>query len=334
MIQTFSFYRKPLVNCVTYIYLKNLPDYGDCLVRRGTSAKLRERQAGGFVDLGGTRGYMLVERGDGLIKEAQDQANRVMFKTSNDAISLAGGATTDPLHGNLVYFRTADGYIHRLRGTSMMSVRDGGHVDRPIRERIELQDGTAITVGRRFNYSVIGIKPSVLRKDPGIAALGANATARIRFSTAPITEIVMVIGQQAPNDGDASNHISGDFDRSVSSYFRLSREGRNEFIGFSMDQLGRLEKGVRASLERRIGRIVDAYEGFDEAALIIINCAMERGVSSLNNYLDKLEGHYEYVLSVVQPKDRDDDSIPEISATHAFFTQCHEELGIGGMRKR
>jgi hypothetical protein len=298
--------------------------------RRIRSQNTREEEHNGFVDLdGASRGYRIVEKGDAVIKDPAS------FKTVDNSITLASGYIKSPLHSKTIYFRTTDGYVHRLRGDILLSAHDDDR-GRPLREKVDMPIGGRIEVGRRFSYNVIGADTTMLKGKNGkldVEPTGVRRT-RIRLTTSPVTEIVIALsGAHRLSADDPQSTIVKDFERSVSSYSRLSRDAQREFMLLGLRQLGQVDRKEMDRVESRITGIVKDYEGMDDAVLMVVSCAAGRGVDSLKTYLGRMERHHEHILSVVPPKDRDDNTIPEVGATHMFFRSCYDDLGVGVKRR-
>lgn len=72
--------------------------------------------------------------------------------------------------------------------------------------------------------------------------------------------------------------------------------------------------------------LVNRYEGQDFNALSVMAYAAERG--QLDDYMAKLQGHYDDSLFRVHPGARKVNGVPGAMKTEAFFVGCYKELGI------
>ena len=68
------------------------------------------------------------------------------------------------------------------------------------------------------------------------------------------------------------------------------------------------------------------YEGQDLNALSVLAYAAERG--RFDEFLEKLEKHYEESLGYVHPEARRVAQIPGAVRAENFFIKCYESLGI------
>lgn len=111
-------------------------------------------------------------------------------------------------------------------------------------------------------------------------------------------------------------------------FFKALRERRQQAVTDLV--LPRISENYRAGLEPRVRRIVDGFEGREADAISVLMYAAERGRT--DEFLKKLEGHYEDSLQYVHPEARRDPRIPGALRAEAFIFGCYQEMGVQPQR--
>jgi predicted unusual protein kinase regulating ubiquinone biosynthesis (AarF/ABC1/UbiB family) len=111
---------------------------------------------------------------------------------------------------------------------------------------------------------------------------------------------------------------------SLDTCFIVPEEARTAFIDDNI--VGKLPEDSRESAKDKAIRIVNDYVGQDLNALSVLAYATERG--RFDEFVEKLEGHYQESLQYVHPEARRIARVPGAVRAEAFFLNCYKSMGI------
>lgn len=106
--------------------------------------------------------------------------------------------------------------------------------------------------------------------------------------------------------------------------FETSKKAREDFIRKSI--VAKLPESDRQEAEKKVYKIVCKYVGQNVNALSVLAYAAEQ--NRFEEFIGKLESHYQENLQFVHPDARRLVAIPGAIRAERFFMSCYEAMGI------
>jgi hypothetical protein len=106
--------------------------------------------------------------------------------------------------------------------------------------------------------------------------------------------------------------------------FEVRKDKRDLFIDDTI--LAKLPEEKRNSAKDISIKIINDYVGQDLNALSVLAYAAKDG--RFDEFVEKLETHYQKILKYVHPEARKLANVPGAVRTENFFLECYKSLGI------